>query len=150
MSLYPDTSFLCAMYRPQENSDRADAFNRSRRGPLPVTTLLLLEFRQSVRFQVRLFAKDRRKGFPKPQAAAMLQALQSDLSAGLLEIKCPDWADVHRLAETLSAKYTETGGHRFADLLHVATALHFGVQDFVTFDDHQRVLAEAEGLRIPL
>lgn len=150
MTHFPDTSFLCALYRQQENSDRADAFQRSLGAPLPVTTLLLLKFRQSVRFQVRMFAQDRRRGFSQSQASAMLHALQSDLAAGLLEVRCPDWADVHRLAETLSAKYTETGGHRFADILHVATALHFGAREFLTFDENQKALAEAEGMKVPV
>jgi hypothetical protein len=32
----------------------------------------------------------------------------------------------------------------------VATALHLGAADFLTFDAHQRDLAESEGLRVPV
>jgi predicted nucleic acid-binding protein len=150
MNIYPDTSFLCAMYREQGNSKRADAFNDQLPGSLPVSTFLLLEFRQSVRFQARLFEKDRSKGFSKTEGAAMLRALQSDLSAGILEMIAPDWADVHRIAEELSSKYTESGGHRLADILHVATAVHLGAVQFLTFDVNQKRLAEAEGMVAPL
>jgi predicted nucleic acid-binding protein len=68
----------------------------------------------------------------------------------LLQVIRVDWADVHRLAEQLSAKHTEANGHRLTDILHVATALHFGVAEFLPFDDGQKSLAEAEGLTVPL
>lgn len=150
MNTYPDTSFLCAMYREQDNSKRADAYNDQLSGSLPVSTFLLLEFRQSVRFQARLFEKDRNKGYSKTEGAAMLRALQSDLAEGVLEMVAPDWADVHRIAEEQSAKYTESGGHRLADILHVATAVHLGAARFLTFDANQKKLAEAEGMVVPL
>ncbi len=150
MNIYPDTSFLCAMYREQDNSKRADAFNDQLPGALPVSSFLLLEFRQSVRFQARLFEKDRSKGFSKAEGAAMLRALQSDLSAGVLEMIAPDWADVHRIAEELSSKHTESGGHRLSDILHVATAIHLGAAQLLTFDANQKKLAEAEAMVVPL
>ncbi len=150
MKNYPDTSYLCATYREQDNTARADAFNADLEEPLPVSTLLLLEFRQSVRFQARLFEKDRGKGFSKTEGSAMLRALQSDLADSILEMVAPDWADVHRIAGELSAKYTESSGHRLADILHVATAVHLGAAQFLTFDANQRKLAEAEGMVVPL
>jgi hypothetical protein len=61
-----------------------------------------------------------------------------------------NWADVHRLAEELSAKHTESGGHRLADILYVATAVHFGAAQSLTFDMSQKKLAEVEGLVVPL
>jgi len=60
-----------------------------------------------------------------------------------------DWAGVHQLAEGLSAKHTISNGHRFADILHVATALHLGASEFFTFDASQRKLVETEGLKVP-
>ncbi len=149
MKYYPDTSFLCASYREQENSHLADRWNEGESDPLPVSSLLLLEFRQSVRFHIRLFIKDRSKGFPKTEGTAMLRAIQSDLANDVFQMVSPDWADVHRIAEELSAKHTESGGHRFADILHVATALHLGAETFLTFDSNQKLLAEAEGMEIP-
>ena len=150
MNVYPDTSFLCSLYRKQHTSLQAAIYQKSLSEPLPVSTFLLLEFRQSVRFQSRLFEKDRSKGFSKTEGAAMLRALQSDLADGILEMVAPDWADEHRIAEELSAKHTESGGHRLADILHVATAVHLGAAQFLTFDANQKKLAEAEGMVVPL
>ena len=150
MNAYPDTSFLCASYREQDNSHLADRWNEAESEPLPVSSLLLLEFRQSIRFQIRLFGKDRTKGFPKAEGMAMLRAIQSDLTNNVLQMVAPDWADVHRIAEELSAKHTEPGGHRLVDILHIATALHLGSEMFLTFDSNQKLLAEAEGMEVPI
>ncbi len=148
MSAFPDTSFLCSVFRTQIHSPRADAFLVKQTGSIPVSTLLLLEFRQSVRFQVRLHSKDKTKGYPKAEATQMLKDLQSDLRTNVFEVVPVDWAAVHQLAEDLSARFTEQNGHRLADILHVATALHLGAAEFLTFDANQQRLAQAEGMKI--
>lgn len=147
---FPDTSFICSLYRRQVHSQVAIAHMQAVNDPLPVSSLLLLEFRQSVRFHNRLFSLDRNKGFSPAEGTRMLRDLQSDLSAGVLQMMTVDWADVHRIAEELSHKYTAQGGHRLADILHVATALHLGSPAFLTFDVNQKKLAEAEGMAVPV
>ena len=150
MILFPDTSFPYSLYRLQVHSPIAIAWREENSGPLPVSSLLLFEFRQSVRFQNRLFAQDRGKGFSPHETARMLRDLQSDLTHGVLEVVPVDWPDVHRIAEELSGKYTAAGDHRFADILHVATALHLAAPVFLTFDGNQKFLAEAEGMSAPV
>ena len=150
MRCFPDTSFLCALYRTQVNSTRADHVMAGLNGTLGVSSLLLLEFRQSVRLQIRLHLNDRSKGFPQTEGQQMLNDLQIDLNAGLLTTIPVDWASVHQRAEALSSAHTQASGHRLADILHVATALHFGVTEFLTFDGNQKKLAEAEGLVVPV
>ena len=46
--VFPDTSFLCSIYRTQEHSPVADAWMAQRTGALPVSSLLLLEFSAAV------------------------------------------------------------------------------------------------------
>jgi len=150
MSCFPDTSFLCALYRTQLNSPRADQFMAGLSGALGVTSLLLLEFRQSVRLQIRLHLNDRSKGFAQTEGRQMLNDLQIDLNAGLLTTIPVDWSAVHQRAEALSSTHTLAAGHRLADILHVATALQLGAAEFLTFDANQRKLAEAEGLVVPV
>ena len=149
MAPFPETSFLCALYRKQEQTLRAIAMRQTIPDPLPVSPLVLFEFRQSLRFQVRLHRNNRQLGFGAREGQAMLRDLQSDLSTGVLSVLPADWAGVFSLAEMLSAKHTENAGHRFADILHVATALQLGAATFLTFDANQRSLAEAEGLAVP-
>ena len=118
MSCFLDTSFLCSVCRTQAQSPRSDAFMAKRTAAIPVSSLLLLEFRQSIRFQVRLHSKEKTKGFPKHEATQMLQDLYSDLKSKVLEVVPADWSAVHQVAEDLSARYTEHNGHRFADIPH--------------------------------
>jgi predicted nucleic acid-binding protein len=120
------------------------------RGGLPVSSLLLLEFRQSVRFQMRLHLNDKSKGYRQTEGQQMLKDLQIDLNAGLLGMTPVDWPAVHQRAEGLSSAHTLAAGHRLADILHVATALQLGAVEFLTFDADQKKLAEAEGLIVPL
>jgi predicted nucleic acid-binding protein len=148
MTAFPDTSFLCALYRRQDNSPAAAAYFKALPEALAVSGLLLYEFRQSVRFQVWLHARDKGKGYPQADADAALADLQTDLDSGAVEVAAVDWLDVHRLAETLSKRHTMAGGHRSLDVLHVATALHLGARDFLTFDTNQRKLAAAEKLKV--
>lgn len=149
MKVYPDTSFLCALYIPQSHSARAVALAEGLRAPLESTSLLFYEFRQSIQFQVFRHSKDRSVGYGSSSAQAALAALQSDVKAGLYRHAAVDWADVHRIAERLALQHTAKEGHRSFDILHVASALHLGVAAFLTFDGNQKKLAESEGLRVP-
>jgi len=149
MKCFPDTSFLCALYRTQVNSTQADRYMDGMNGTLGVSSLLVLEFRQSVRLQIRMHLNDRSKGFSQMEGQQMLNDLQVDLNAGLLTITPVDWSAVHQRAQALSSAHTLAAGHRLVDILHVATALHLGISGFLTFDGNQKMLAEAEGLIVP-
>ncbi len=79
----------------------------------------------------------------------MLADLKVDLVRGeVITIPAP-WQQIHLAAERLSELYTDAGGHRSMDILHVATAIELGVKEFLTFDGNQKKLAEAEGLVVP-
>ncbi len=146
MIAYPDTSFLCALYRRQDNSPTAAAHFQKMPEPLHVASLLLYEFRQSIRLQEFLHGKDASKGFGKQTGTAALAKLQANMASGAIVMVPVEWADVHQIAERLSAEYTGINGHRALDVLHVATALHLGAREFLTFDASQRKLAQAEGI----
>jgi predicted nucleic acid-binding protein len=148
MIALPDTSFLCALYVRQDNSPQAAAYFKTMPEALHVSSLLLYEFRQSVRFQVWLHSRDKSKGYPQTIAEAALGKLQANMEAGAVVPVTAEWLDVHRLAETISKRHTIAGGHRSLDVLHVATALHLEARDFLTFDTNQRKLAAAEKLKV--
>lgn len=148
MIAYPDTSFLCALYRRQDNSPEAAAHFKTMPEALHVSSLLLFEFRQSLRFQVWLHAHNPDKGFPHTDCDAALGKLQLNLDMGAVVIIPVDWSEVHHIAERLSARYTAARGYRAFDLLHVATALHLDVRNFLSFDNRQRKAATSEGLKV--
>jgi len=148
MTAFPDTSFLFALYRPQDNSAAARKHYEAMTEPVAVSGLLLYEFRQSMRFQVWLHAQNPKKGITANEADQAIADLASNLASGALQILPVDTADVLRVAERLSAACTKTGGHRAFDILHVATALVLEAEDFISFDGNQRKLAAAEGLKV--
>jgi predicted nucleic acid-binding protein len=150
MNVFADTSFLYALYRPQQNSLVADAFLEKIREPLHVSSLVLFEFRQSARFQVFRFSKDKTQGFSKREANRMLSALDENIAGGAVAVVPVDWMEVHSIAEQLSSRYTATGGHRALDILHLATAIHLKAPQFLTFDKNQSALTRATGLEVRL
>lgn len=148
MIAYPDTSFLCALYVAQSTSAAAIAHYQRMKEPLHVSALLLGEFRQSVRYQIFRHTRDATQGYSRKAGLAALASLQANLDAGALVVVSAEWADVIHLAERISAQQTIAGGHRYLDVLHVATALHLGAVEFLSCDANQRKLAGAEGLAI--
>ena len=150
MRCFTDTSFLCALYREQDNTERADAFMERFKGEIIVSSQVLWEFRQSSRFQVFRHQNDKTKGFSKMEAERMIGVLITNVKAGGLVLATVEWPDVHSIAETLSATHTMKRGHRPMDILHLATAKHLGLKHFLTFDSNQKKLAEAEGLVVPV
>lgn len=150
MKAYPDTSFLCAIYRTQDNSPQAIAWRAAMDEPLHVTRLLLWEFRQSARFHAFRHSHNRRVGYPLHEAEKMISDLQDDIANGLVISIEPDLTDILFTAERLSKSRTASGGHRSFDILHVATALTLGATEFLTFDTNQAALASSEGMATPL
>lgn len=148
--MFADTSFLCALYRDQDNSAQADALMQKLKAPLRISTLVQFEFHQSARLQAFRFSKDRVQGFSKHEALSVIQIFEKNIDAGGIAIAPVDWPQVHILADQISAHRVMTGGHHSLDVLHIATALHLKEKEFLTFDANQQKLARAEGLKVPL
>jgi predicted nucleic acid-binding protein len=148
VTAYPDTSFLCAFYLKQSNSAMAAAHSVTMKEPLHVAPPLIYEFRQSLRFQVWRHSANPREGVALTDAQAALNQFEADLTKGIAALVPCNFQDVFRRADELSARHTISGGHRSFDVLHVATALHLGAEEFLTFDANQRKLATAEKLKV--
>lgn len=150
MNIYPDTSFLCALFRKQIQSPSALVYMESASGPLPLSWLVKWEFRHSIRFQIWLFSNDRSKGFSVREGREMLKTFEQYLTRGLIEVVPINEQDVHLIAERLSDKYAAALGARAMDTLHLATAIHLGAENFLTFDGKQKEMAVNEGLIVPV
>jgi predicted nucleic acid-binding protein len=147
---YPDTSFLCALYRTQDNSDRAVAYRGAMSESLHVTRLLLWEFRQSVRFQAFRHSHNRQVGYSRHEAERMIAKLTEHLESGrVIMVNC-DFINILVTGERISKARTFAGGHRSFDILHIATAIDLDAKEFLSFDANQIELAAAEGLKTPL
>lgn len=150
MIAYPDTSFLYALYRTQRNTHEAVRHALAMAEPIHIGALLLFEFRHSTRWQAFLHAHDQSKGYDAGAGRAMLARLNANIASGAVVILPVDYFGVLQVAENLSTRFAEKNGHRGLDILHVATALHLGAREFLTFDANQKRLARAEGLKVPL
>lgn len=143
-----DTSFLCALYRQQTNSEAAIALLEAIGAPVVISPIQAFEFRQAVRFHVFLRSRDASKGYLESEALLMLAQFESDLETGVLIIAPCQWAEVAAEAERLSEAHTQRRGVRSFDLLNLATALHWQATEFLSFDGLQREIASAEGLAV--
>ncbi len=146
---YPDTSFLCSSFRPQAFSKEALAHRAGMAEPLYVSELLRFEFLQAVELQVFLFTNDRNKGYPRHEADQMIELWEEGLATGAVEIVSCNMDAVIAYALSLARTHTATGGHRSLDVLHVATAVHLGAKEFLSFDQRQIALARSLGLGTP-
>jgi predicted nucleic acid-binding protein len=150
MTDYADTSFLCAVYRVQDNSEAAWAYRDRMTAPLCVSTLLVFEFRQAILLPVWLHSQDKKKGYSQTEADQMLTDWESDIAAGHVTIVPTDADAVLHMAEHLSKTHTALTGNRTLDILHIATAKHLSAKNFLSFDARQQKLAKAAGLKTPL
>ena len=140
MKAYCDTSFLVSLYTPDANSAPAARQCSRTRGALLITPLCELEVTNAL--QLRLF----RKELTAREVAAAGEAYRNDLAAGLYSSH-PVSAAVFEKASQLSRKHTARLGCRSLDILHVAAALVARASILYTFDENQKKLAAAEGLR---
>ncbi len=150
MNYFADTSFFCSLYRTDSHSRKVDTFCESHPNQIVLSSLISFEFRQSIRLQIYQYVHNKNIGISKEVGINVLHHFQTDTQTSVFKLLMPDWAEVHTLAEIISAKYTESKGHRFADILHVATALQLACHGFLTFDSTQKKLAIAEGLNVPV
>ena len=110
--------------------------------PLLFTPLHRIEARNALRNAAArglITESDRRGAF---------RQMDEDLRDGLLVLTPVEWTDVFRRADELSEKHTASDGQRTIDLLHVAFALECGAKLFLSFDNRQRRLAKAAGLKV--
>jgi len=138
-----DTSILFSLYGNDAHTPRAIAWIRRLARPLTLSRINQYELANALRFA------EFRQFLAQGKAAAYLADFEADIAAGKLVVEICNLADVVSDAMRLSAAHTLTGGHRSFDILHVAAAVHLGAKEFLTFDDNQRKLAEAEGLKVP-
>ena len=138
-----DTSFLFSLYGQDGNTRRALLLASRLGEPVTLTAFNEFEFLNAIHLAVF------RKVFSSTSRATLRAAFEADLAAGRLVVENCNLAQVLAEARRLSSIHTETGGYRSFDILHVAAALLLSAKTFFTFDENQRRLASAAGLKCP-
>lgn len=105
---------------------------------LPFTPWHRLEVRNAIRLAVFHRAIDPRRG------KIQLKQIETDLRQETLILHAPiDWVGVLREAEKLGAAHNESIGCRSADLFHIAAAVEWRADYFLTLDERQKKMARA-------
>ena len=136
---YADTSFLVSLYLPDVHSPAAWAAMKSR-PYLYLTPLHDLELVNAIELAVF------RKLIRRPEAKSVLRDFEQD-RGGLFALT-PVPPESYARAEQLARRHSALLGTRSLDILQVATALVLKPDVFYTFDQRQRELAKAEGMRV--
>ncbi len=139
MSTYADTSFFVSLYIPDVHSPEAE--RRIASSPVVwVTPFHVAEWTHAVEQQVFRGAASR------SEADQSHKRFQQHRETGLwVEIAVPESA--FDVCAQLGRRYGARLGLRTLDTLHVASALELKAGRFWTFDDRQRNLARAVGLK---
>jgi len=139
LSAYADTSLIVSIYLTDDHSRDADRIVMAHPG-IFCTPLHLAEFAHSIEqnvFRKRIYARS---------ATRIYLEFERDRQAGIWnEIKLPELTFI--TAADLARSHVGTLGVRTLDTLHVAAALELGAERFFTFDDRQKKLARAAGLK---
>ncbi len=141
MKIYADASFLISLYSPDANSAVADQIMRASAGERYVTVFGELEVVNAM--QLRVF----RKEISGSQVQSSLTDFEKDMRSGILLLR-PLPEQVFERAGQLSRQTTARLGTRTADLLHIAAALELAADCLYSFDQQQRKLARAVGLKV--
>lgn len=140
MKLYLDTSALAKLYYPEPESAAVERWVRKQGGSILFTPLHELELTNA--FALKLF----RKEITQDQLDSVLDTIDQDRSAKVLEAVSPDNGDLYRRAVRLAKEHTSQMGTRSLDVAHVAAALIAACDAFLTNDERQFRLAKAAGL----
>ncbi len=139
-----DTSFLFAVYAHDSHTRAALRWLKSSSDPVAVTALGEFELANALRFA------EFRKAIAAGDASVFQSQFEADSASGRILTQVCNLAAVLNEAKRLSATYTLERGHRSFDVLHVASALVMGAEQFLSFDRNQKRLAAAEGLHVPV
>ncbi len=140
--IYVDPSALCRLYLNQPGSRELSLWRHRVKGALPVTH----HGRAEVTNAICLAAF--RGELNESECTEALAELEADFEAWHLVQTDLLWRAALQRAAVLSRTHTAILGTRAADVLHVACALELKLKHFLTFDERQRKLAVAAGLKI--
>ena len=139
---YPDASFLFSLVTNDSKTLEAKAYMVRAATPLFFTPLHRTEVRNALRNAAG------RAEITAQECRAAFRLIDEDLLEGLFLHTAVGWTDAFRRADELSEKHAAQHGQRTIDLLHVAIALESGAKTFLSFDNRQRKLAQAAGLKV--
>lgn len=150
MSRFADTSFLFALYFPNEASEAAARLAAEDCDRIVLSPLVVYEFQQAVWLDVFRYEHGYRDAVRRDQAYSGLAAFEINLERGMFEVRAIAFEPLLAEALRLTGVHTLRHGIRSMDILHLAAARLLGCSEFLSFDHLQRRVAELEGFSLPL
>ena len=139
MTAYTDTSFLVSLYLSDSNSHIADKMLQGA-SYFPLTPLHRAEWLHATGQNVF------RGAITEVRSKELRALFEGDAESGLWrDTALPEHA--FDLCADLARQYGSKFGMRTLDTLHVACAIELKAERFWTFDERQRKLAKAAGLK---
>jgi predicted nucleic acid-binding protein len=139
LSIYADTSFLVSLYIPDKHSPHVERQMASNPA-VWLTPLHVAEWTHAVEQQVF------RRVASRSEADLVYERFQQHRDSNLwIEVALPESA--FELCAQLARRHAARLGVRTLDTLHVASALELRAESFWTFDNRQKKLARAAGLK---
>jgi predicted nucleic acid-binding protein len=130
------------LYRDDDRQAAVKDFISRTRLAISFSPLNRVELRNALR-NARSFGQ-----ITEEECRAAFRQIENDFDSGLLVHLALEWTNVLRRADALSEEHAGQEGQRTIDLLHVAIALESGAEMFLSFDNRQRRLAKAAGLKV--
>ena len=140
--VYVDPSALCRLYLNQPGLREIAAWRGRLAGALPVTHHGRCEITNAICLAAF------RGELPEAELADVLIEFETDFTDGRLHRADLLWRAALDRAAELSRTLTPKLGTRSSDVLHVACALELKLKHFLTFDERQKKLAAAVGLKL--
>jgi predicted nucleic acid-binding protein len=141
-TIYADPSALLKLYLHEPESRAIVAWRARLDGPVAVTLFGRVEIVNAIGLALS------REMISKATQQSALAALDDDFAQGRSVIADLLWRAALRGADELSRKQTPSLGCRTLDVLHVASAITLRRTHFLTFDNRQKKLARAAGLKL--
>jgi predicted nucleic acid-binding protein len=139
---YQDSSFLFSLVAKDSRTREATAYMVRAAEALFFTPFHRIEVRNALRNAAG------RGDITEQICLRAFRQIEDDLREGLLIHTPMEWTNVLRRADELSEEHASHNGQRTIDLLHVAAALECSAKTFLSFDQRQRKLAQAAGLKM--
>ncbi len=141
-SVYVDPSALSRLYLNQTGSREMHLWRFRTKGALPVTHHGRTELVNAI--ALAAFRGER----TQDQTDKAWSNLEADFEGGHLVQVDILWRAALNRAVELSRSHSPSLGTRALDVLHVACALELKLKHFLTFDERQKKLAAACGLKL--
>ena len=139
--IYLDTSAFLKLYVRESGSALVQKLVTAQNEPLPLWDLLQAEMINAIRLKTFWGEID------GTQAGSLIALFDERLQRGQYFVAEIDRSRLMRAFRDLSDKTARTGCRTMV-ILHVACALQLGPNHFVSFDERQRSLASAAGLKV--